>query len=142
MATTAIYLNFAGNTEEVFEFYKSVFGTEFESIMRVRDMNMPGIPESASDYIMHISLPILGGTQLMGTDVVEEVNGGPELVQGNTISIMLSPDSNKQAEELFTKLSVGGSDIDPLRVEMWGDYYGSCVDKFGVRWMFDVAQTD
>ncbi len=139
MATTAIYLNFAGNTEEVFEFYKGVFGTEFESIMRVRDMNMPSIPESAGDYIMHISLPILGGVQLMGTDVVDEVNGGSELVQGNTISIMLSPDSNEVADELFAKLSAGGSDIDPLRVEMWGDYYGSLVDKFGVRWMFDVA---
>ncbi len=142
MASTAIYLNFAGNTEEVFEFYKNVFGTEFGSIMRVRDMQMPNVPESAGNYIMHISLPILGGVQLMGTDVVPEVNMGAELVAGNNISIMLSPDSNEEADELFAKLSAGGSDIYPMQMEMWGDYYGSFVDKFGTRWMFDVAKSE
>jgi len=134
MAGVATYVNLPGSTEEAFEFYRSVFGTEFsgEGIMRFGDA--PGsedLPEEQRRSVMHVGLPILGGHLLMGTKV-------PDASMGDGISIMLMPDTKAEADELFAKLSEGGSNIQPPADMFWGDYWGQCTDRFGVTWQVDV----
>ncbi len=132
-----IYLNFAGNTEEAFNFYKSVFGTEFRSVVRFKDMQMPGaaVPKGAEDRIAHIALPLDGQDMLLGSDSVESMV--PRLVVGNNFSIMLQPDSKERAEGLFAALSAGGSVQMAMADQPWGDYYGMLTDRFGIQWMVD-----
>ena len=142
MSKISIYLNFQGNTEDAFNFYKSVFNTEFVApIIKMKDApSQPGMPplsEKDANSVMHVSLPILGGTHIMGTDMLESM--GQKLVVGNNITINLEPDSKEEADLLFNALSNGGSDIAPLRQESWG-YWGCCLDKFGIRWMFNFTQ--
>jgi PhnB protein len=100
MTTVNVYLNFAGNTEEAFDFYKSVFGGEFASVVRFRDMPMEGanIPDSDQDKIMHIGLPI-GDQMLMATDTLASL--GQELTQGNNSYVSVHPDSRDEADRLF-----------------------------------------
>jgi len=134
MAGVATYVNFPGNTEEAFEFYKSVFGTEFAGggIMRFEDA--PGSEEMSDEQrrsVMNVGLPILGGHLLMGTDV-------PDAAMGDAVSIMLMPDTKAEADELFAKLSEGGSDIQPPADMFWGDYWGQWTDRFGLTWQVDV----
>ena len=128
------YLNFPGNTEEAFNFYKSVFGGEFATVMRFGDM--PGMDQSPDQAakIMHVALPI-GDEVLMATDTSEEDSKG--LVQGNNFMLSLSPDSKEEADRLFTELSTGGSVESPMKIEAWGDYFGMVNDKFGMRWMIN-----
>jgi len=139
MAQTATYLNFQDNTEEAFNFYKSVFGTEFTGgrINRFGDMppmeGQPPLPESDKNLVMHVALPILGGHLLMGSDAPASM--GFTINKGNNLHISLHPDSRKEADDLFGKLSDGGSVHMPLTDMFWGDYWGSCTDKFGVQWM-------
>lgn len=142
MGKVAIYLNFQGETEEAFNFYKSVFRTEFSApIMRMRDMpadpNAPKISESEMNSVMHVALPIIGGTEIMGTDMLESM--GHTLLVGNNTTISLQLDSKKEADKLYKLLSEGGSDKAPMRDEFWG-YWGCCLDKFGIRWMFNVMK--
>jgi PhnB protein len=142
MARTSTYLNFMGNTEEAFGFYKSVFGTEFTGpINRMGDVPpMPGMPEmSAAEkkMIMHVELPILGGHVLMGTDALESM--GHTLTFGNNVSINLEPDTRAETDRLFAALSAGGKVSMPLMEMFWGGYFGNLVDKFGVQWMFNCA---
>ena len=132
------YLNFAGNTEEAFNFYKSVFGGEFTALMRFGDM--PGcegaetqIGEADRDKIMHIALPIGNGNMLMATDSLESL--GQKLNQGNNYYITLSPDTREEADRLFNGLSAGGRVEMPMADMFWGDYFGCFADKFGVQWM-------
>lgn len=137
MAKVSTYLNFKGNTFEVFEFYKSVFGTEYSGpVTRMGDIQIEGMPpagDDTKDLIMNIQLPILGGHLLMGTDTPGE--WGEKLIIGNNMSIMLHTDSRKQADELFAALSTGGAVEMPMEDQFWGDYYGSFDDKYGVSWM-------
>jgi PhnB protein len=133
------YLNFNGNTEEAFNFYKSVFGGEFLSIMRFKDI--PGndqIPEAAKDKIMHIALKISPSTILMGTDAIESM--GHHLTAGNNVHILLQTDSKKEADQIFNSLSMGGKIAMPMSDQFWGDYYGSFSDKFGVYWMISFTK--
>ena len=134
MAAINPYLNFNGNTEEAFNFYKSVFGGEFLAVMRFKD-NAECAPVSESDKnrIMHIALPIGNGNILMATDSLESL--GQKLTVGNNFHICLSPESKKEAEKLFNGLSAGGKIEMPLQDMFWGAYYGSFADKFGVQWM-------
>ena len=139
MAKVSIYLNFAGNTEEAFNFYKSVFKTEFASpIMKMKDAppqpGMPPLPEKEANAVMHVALPILNGTLIMGTDALESM--GHKLVVGNNTTISLEPDSREETDRLFKALSEGGSDVAPMSDMFWG-YWGCCKDKYGVRWMFN-----
>lgn len=143
MSKVSIYLNFQGNTEEAFNFYKSVFGTEFVApIMYNKDIpaspDMPPFPENELNKVMHVCLPILGGTQIMGTDMLESM--GHKLVIGNNTTINLEPDTREETERLFKKLSDGGSGISPLQDQFWGAYWGCCLDKFGIRWMFNCSE--
>ena len=143
MATVGTYLNFLRNTEEAFNFYKSVFRTEFagDGFSRFKDIppseDMPPIPDEDKNLIMHVSLPILGGHHLMGTDCAESM--GFRLNFGNNVYISLSPDSREETRRLFNALSEGGSVEQELKEMFWGDYYGSCKDKFGVQWMFNCS---
>jgi len=129
------YLNFAGNTEEAFGFYKSIFGGEFTSVVRFKDMPVAGveIPKSDENKIMHIGLPIGTDHVLMATDTLESL--GQRLVQGNNVHVSVHPESKEEADRIFTALSRGGTIEMPIADQVWGDYYGSLKDKFGVQWM-------
>jgi PhnB protein len=141
MSTVSTYLNFKNNTEEVFSFYKEIFGTDYQGngIMRFGDVppsdDMPPMPEHIKNLVMHVSLPILGGHVLMGSDAPEEM--GLKLKHGNNVYIMLQPDNREETRRLFAALSNGGVVEQELQDMFWGDYYGSCHDKFGVNWMFN-----
>jgi PhnB protein len=134
------YLNFAGNTEEAFNFYKSVFGGEFTSLVRFREMPMPGVNLSKedADKIMHIGLPLGPDQTLMASDVLESL--GQRLIQGNNIYISVHPDSKQEADRLFTALSEGAEIEMAIADQPWGDYWGSLKDKFGVLWMIDYHE--
>jgi PhnB protein len=135
MTKLNIYLNFAGNTEEAFNFYKSVFGGEFSSVVRFKDMPMEGvnIPKEDENKIMHISLPVGKDNVLMATDSLESL--GQKRTQGNKVYISVHPESKEEAERIFNALSAGGTIEMPIADQPWGDYYGSFTDKFGVQWM-------
>jgi len=144
MARVSTYLNFKRNTEEAFNFYRSVFGGEFggTGIARFRDIppsdDMPPFAEQDKDLVMHIELPILGGHVLMGTDAPESM--GFKLNMGNNIYINLEPDTRSETKRLFDALSHGGRVTMALQDMFWGAYYGSCTDKFGVHWMFNCTE--
>ena len=143
MSKVSIYLNFQGNTEEAFNFYKSIFKTDFVMpIMRIKDVpsqeGMPPFPENEKDKVMHVALPILGGTLIMGTDMLESM--GQKLKIGNNTTINLEPDTREETDRLFKALSQGGSDTMPMQDMFWGAYWGTCLDKFGIRWMFNYQK--
>lgn len=137
---TSTYLNFPRSTEEAFNFYKSVFKTEFTgSVARFGDIPaQPGQPPMADadkNLVMHIELPILGGHVLMGTDAPESF--GFTVNPGNNIHLNLEPDTRAETQTLFKALSEGGK-VDMELMEMfWGGYFGSLLDKYGIRWMFN-----
>ncbi len=133
------YLNFAGNAEEAFNFYKSVFGGEFSSLVRFKELPMEGvsIPEEDEDRIMHISLPIGEDSVLMASDVLESL--GHQFVQGNNVYISVHPTSRDEADRIFSALSEGGEIEMAIADQPWGDYYGSFQDKFGVMWMVNYS---
>lgn len=143
MARTSTYLNFPRNTEEAFNFYKSVFGGEFSGggIARFNDIppsdGMPPMAEEDKNLIMHIELPIVGGHILMGTDAPESM--GFNFNFGNNVHINLEPDTRAETKKLFDALSAGGKVTIELQDMFWGAYFGSCTDKFGVQWMFNCA---
>jgi PhnB protein len=139
MARTNTYLNFPRNTEEAFNFYKSVFGGEFSGggIARLGDFPNPQLAEKDKTLIMHIELPIVGGHVIMGTDAPESM--GFNLIQGNNIHISLEPDSKEETKQLFDGLSAGGQVVTELQDMFWGAYYGTCIDKFGIQWMFNCT---
>jgi PhnB protein len=144
MSSVSTYLNFPRQTEEAFNFYKSVFGTQFDGqgIMRFKDIpsqeGMPPIPEEDLNLVMHVSLPILNGHLLMGTDAPESM--GFKVNMGNNVYINLQADTREETRRLFKALSEGGKVEQELQDMFWGDYYGSCKDKFGVQWMFNCAE--
>lgn len=140
MARLDPYLNFPGNTEEAFNFYRSVFGGEFSAVMRFGDT--PGceemqLSEDDKNKIMHISLPI-GESILMATDSLDSM--GQKLEFGNNSFISFSPDSKEEADRIFNGLADGGTVHMPIQDMFWGDYWGSLTDRFGVNWMVNFAQ--
>jgi len=142
MASVSIYLSFMGNAEEAFNHYKKSFGTEFAApIMRFKDApqqpGAPALPEGDKNKVAHVALPILGGTQIMGTDMLESM--GQKLVEGNNFTINLSPDTKEEADKLYSELAEGGADGVPPHDEFWG-YWGTCKDRFGIRWMFNITK--
>jgi PhnB protein len=145
MASVSTYLNFMGNTEEAFTYYAEVFGTEFSSpIFRMGDVpSMPGMPELSDDdkrLVMNVQLPILAGHVLMGTDMM--ASAGHELRVGNNTTINLSPDTREETERLYAALSDGATDAMGLQDMFWGAYWGTCLDRFGIRWMFNGPAPD
>ena len=144
MASVSPYLNFSRNTEEAFNFYKSVFGGAFfgGKIMRFRDIpEMPGTPplaEADKDLVMHVELRILNSHTLMGTDAPESM--GFQVHHGNNYHINLQPDTREETKKLFDQLSAGGKVTMELQDMFWGDYFGSCTDRFGIQWMFNCSE--
>jgi PhnB protein len=140
MSAVGIYLNFeGGDCESAFELYRSAFGGEYGEFQRMREV--PGDPahpigDKEQDYVAHVQLDILGGTSLMGTDMIESM--GQSLRLGNNVTICLDLDELAEAERLFATLSAGGSDVQPLSKQFWGAHWGTCADRYGVRWMFNV----
>lgn len=144
MAKTSTYLNFNRSTEEAFNFYKSVFGTEFLGpIARMGDVptqeGQPPLSDEDKNLVMNVQLPITGGHLLMGTDAPESM--GFTVNQGNNVYICLDPDTRAEAERLFAALSEGGNVEMALTDMFWGDYFGSLVDKFGTLWMVNCTAT-
>lgn len=138
MMIANIYLNFKGNCEEAFNFYKSVFGGEFSHVGRFNEMppqeGAAPIPAEDGNKIMHISLPLGEGSVLMGSDTIGE--WAPNFTQGNNFSISLNPLSRDEADRLYATLSAGGKITMPMSETFWGDYFGMCEDRFGINWMF------
>ena len=142
MAAVSTYLNFANETEAAFNFYKSVFGGEFDGpIHRFSEVpaqeGQPPMSEADKNLVMHVALPILGGHVLMGTDAPESM--GFKVSRGNNVYISLNPDSRADADSLYKALSDGGKVEMPLEEMFWGDYFASFSDRFGVQWMINCT---
>lgn len=145
MAKVSVYLNFNRNTEEAFNYYKQVFGTEFAApIARMGDVppqdGAPALAEEDKNLVMHVALPIFGDFVLMGSDAPESM--GFKVVMGNNAYINLEPDTRSEADSLFAALSLEGKVDMPMQDMFWGDYFGSCVDKFGVLWMINCSSKE
>ena len=143
MSRVSTYLNFAGTPEEAFAFYGTVFGTEPSvPIQRFGDMpagpGVPELPDEEKSKVLHVELPILDGHVIMATDMLASM--GQELRVGNNTTLNLEPDTRAEAERLYAALSEGASDATGLNHMPWGSYWGTCLDRFGVRWMFNVAE--
>jgi PhnB protein len=140
------YLNFNGNTEEVFNFYKSIFGGDFPFLMRFNQAppeandaegcTDQAIPEEEANGIMHMALPI-GSTMLMGTDVPSTM---PQVKAGTNISLCISVDSRADADRIFKALSEDGKVQMPMQDMFWGDYYGMLTDKYEIQWMISYNE--
>jgi PhnB protein len=133
------YLNIAGNTEEAFDFYRSIFGGEFSSVVRFKDLPTEGvsIPEEDQGRIMHIGLPVGKDDILMASDTLRSL--GHEFVQGNNAYVSVHPESKEEADRIFSALSDGAEIEMPIADQVWGDYYGALKDKFGVMWMVNYS---
>jgi PhnB protein len=138
MATLNPYLNFAGNTEEAFNFYKSVFGGEFTMIQRFKDTpEKDKISPADQQKIMHVGLPIGKGNVLMATDALESM--GHPVKMGNNINLSLETQNKEESDKIFNALSVGGKIEMPLQNTFWGAYFGSVIDKFGIHWLVNYT---
>ena len=141
-ARTCTYLNFPGNTEEAFNFYKKIFKTDFNGgVRRFGDLpnveGHPSLSEADKKLVLHIELPITGGHMLMATDATE--NMGFKIVPGNNMHIMLEPESREETKRIFDALAEDGQTTMPLQDMFWGAYYGTCTDKFGINWMLNYS---
>lgn len=136
MAQINPYINFNGNTEEAFNFYKSVFGGEFLTIMRFKDFSNPENPieKEEENKIMHIALPI-GNNILMANDVPKSLGRVNE--NENRSKIAITADSREEADKLYNGLSNGGKIEMPIGDSPWGTYFGMFRDKYGIEWMVD-----
>lgn len=143
-ARVTTYLNFPGNTEEAFKFYRSVFGGEFsgKGLQRFGDIpadsSHPPVPDAIKKMVLHVELPILGGHILMATDAPKEM--GFNLSSGNNMHICLEPPTKAETKKLFDALSQGGNVTMPLADMFFGAYFGECTDKFGINWMFNCIE--
>lgn len=138
MAVLNPYLNFAGNTEEAFKFYKTVFGGDFKFLQRFKDTPESGrVPANEKDMIMHVALPVGKGNTLMATDALESM--GHKLTVGNNINLSLEAESKEEAEKLFNGLLLGGKVTMPLGDTFWGAHFGMVTDKFGIQWMVNYT---
>lgn len=133
MALINPYINFNGNAEEAFTFYKSVFGGEFSKIIRFKELSSPEFPvsEKEANKIMHIALPI-GNNTLMANDVPEILGRVNE--NENRSKISISTDTREEADKLFNGLSAGGEIEMPISDSPWGSYFGMFRDKYGIEW--------
>jgi uncharacterized glyoxalase superfamily protein PhnB/uncharacterized protein YndB with AHSA1/START domain len=140
MSRVCTYLNFPGNTEEAFNFYKRIFATEFNGggIQRFGDVpaaaQMP-LSDADKKLVLHVELPIVGGHVLMATDAPQSM--GFQLERGNNMHISLEPETRAETKRLYEALSAGGKVTMELQDMFWGAYFGSCTDKYGINWMFN-----
>ena len=137
MAQINPHINFNGNAEEAFTFYKSVFGGEFSKIIRFKDLAGPEFPvaKKEENKIMHIALPIGKSNMLMANDVPEIMGRTNE--NENRSKIVVSAESKEEADKLFNGLSAGGTVEMPMAESPWGTYFAMFRDKYGIEWMID-----
>lgn len=142
MASINPHIHFNGNTEEAFEFYKSVFGGSYTKLMRFKDLTTEGFqfPEAELNKIMHIALRIGSNSVLMGSDVPNMLGVVNE--NENRSKITVSADSKEEADAIFNGLSAGGNVEFPIGDSPWGSYFGAFRDKYGVEWMIDYSKKD
>jgi PhnB protein len=140
MATINPYINFNGNAEEAFNFYKSVFGGEFETIVRFKDLESSEfpVPEDEADKIMRITLPI-GANTLIANDVPASM--GPVSENENRSKISISAESRAEADNIFNGLTVGGTTEMPMSDSPWGTYFGMFRDKYGIEWTIEYTSS-
>jgi len=139
MTTINIYLTFNGNCEVAFNFYKSVFGGDFASFDKFKDMPENKeftVPESEKEKLMHVSLPISKETVLMRSDTDGE--WASQYKQGNNFSISINANSKEEADRFFNELSKDGHVIMPMNKTFWNSYFGNFIDKFGINWMVSL----
>jgi len=137
MATINPYLNFNGNCEEAFTFYKSVFGGEFLDFQRFKDVPAEAqLPAIEAEWVMHVSLPISQDTILMGSDSPSTIG---KVTPGSNFHISIQTDNDEETDRLFNGLSEGGQITMPLEQSFWGARFGMFVDKFGIQWMINQA---
>ena len=136
MATINPHINFNGNAEEAFTFYRSVFGGEFAKIVSFKDIAGPEFPiaEKEAHKIMHIALPI-GPNMLMANDVPESMGRTNE--NENRSKISINAESRDEADKLYNGLSAGGQIEGPIGDSPWGSYFGCFRDKYGIEWMVE-----
>ena len=135
--TISAYLTFDGTCRQAFEFYRSVFGTEFRAFLTFGDSPViDGVPTGKKEEVMHCTLPVGSGV-LMGSD---QGNVESELTIGNNFSLSLDADNEDQCQEWFARLSEGGSVTMPLQDTFWGSYFGRCTDRFGINWMISFER--
>jgi len=137
MASISPYLHFNGNAEEAFTFYKSVFGSDFVSMVRFKDMKFEGAPDfkDEAEKIMHVALPIGKNSMLMGSDTPEQLGKHNEMETRS--KIFISTESKDEADRIFNSLSEGGQIEMPIEVSPWSTYFGMFRDKFGIEWMVE-----
>lgn len=135
------WINFNGNAEEAFTFYKSVFGGEFTKIIRFGELSSPEfpVPENETNKIIHIALPIGKNNMLMGNDVPEFMWRVSE--NENRSKIVISAESHEEAEEIFAGLSKGGDVEGPMGDGPWGSYAGMFRDRYGIEWIVEFDPT-
>jgi PhnB protein len=142
MATIHSWINFNGNAEEAFTFYKSVFGGEFSKVVRFKDIATAEFPvaEKEENKIMHIALPIGTGTMLIANDVPEVLGRVNE--NENRSKILVSAESKEEADRLFTGLSAGGEVEGPMGDGPYGSYMGMFRDKYGIEWIIEFSSSN
>lgn len=133
------WINFNGNAEEAFIFYKSVFGSEFTKIIRFKDLASPEfkVAEKEENKIMYITLPIGEGSILIGNDVPEFMGKVNE--NENRSKIFVNAESREEAERLFNSLSAGGIIEGPIGDSPWSTYAGMLRDKYGIEWIIEYS---
>ncbi len=141
MATINPWINFNGNAEEAFTFYKSVFGGEFTKVVRFKDIegDTSHVAETEENKIMYIALPIGNNTMLIANDVPEVLGRVNE--HENRSKILVSTESKEEADRLFNGLSEGGEVEGPIGDSPWGSYAGMFRDKYGIEWIIEYAPT-
>lgn len=141
MASANPYLNFPGNCAAAFDFYRSVFGGEYQNLTKFSDVpadaGAPSDPALA-DMVMHVALPI-GDSLLMGSDVPADMG---TVTPGTSTYVCVSPDTVEESRRAFDRLADSGTVEMPFERQFWGDYFGSCADRFGIRWMVVVADPE
>lgn len=130
------YLNFPGNAEEAFNFYKSVFGGEFLTVMRMKDVQGMPVPEGQEEKIMHIALPLNSGQVLMASDNCNEET----FKEGNNSYISIHADSVEEGQKLYDALAADGKAEHTFKKEFWGSWHGNLTDKFGIKWMVNFDE--
>ena len=139
MTTINPWINFNGNAEEAFTFYKAVFGGEFEKIIRFKDLASPEfqVPDTEANKIMRIALPIGKNNVLLGNDVPSFMGKVSE--NENRSKISISAESKEEADRIFLGLSAGGQVEGPMSDSPWGSYAGMFRDKYGIEWVIEFS---
>jgi PhnB protein len=137
MRTINPWINFNGNAEEAFIFYRSIFGGEFTKVVRFKDLASDDfqVAENEANKIMHIALPIGSHNVLIANDVPEFMGRVSE--NENRSKIVVNAESREEADQIFNGLSAGGDVEGPIGDTPWDTYAGMFRDKYGIEWIVE-----